>query len=489
MKISYQKTFLEGKTLLIPLFQTDKKPNKIGIARIDDHLQKRFIDKDFIGKSQETLTSFLDDKGKTIAIIFIGLGKKESLHDDKTREIGGQLSKRLRELQKTQVTIMIDHLPAHISMTFIEGIALGNYRLDKFKTEKKNNTPLIEELTIIQQRQNTAWTKELAEKLLVVQHIHEVRDLVNYPADDIYPESLAKKAEALSKTHSLKVEILREKDIQAKGLNLLWAVGRGSQHKPRLITLIYRGGPKSMKPVLLVGKGITFDSGGYNLKPTKYIEEMYMDMAGGATIMGIIAVCSELKLRVNVVAIIAAAENLISSSAYKPSDIIKAYNGKTIEITNTDAEGRLVLADALSFGIEKYQPQNVIDIATLTGACLFALGDRYAGIFSNDAKLLHAVKKASQTTSELVWELPIHPDYEKRLKSDKADMISCDVKTNLAGASTAAAFLKKFVGKTPWLHLDVAGVAFGNMPKAYDHGGASGFGVRLLIEYLRNLKK
>jgi len=179
----------------------------------------------------------------------------------------------------------------------------------------------------------------------------------------------------------------------------------------------------------------------------------------------------------------------VSSNAYKPSDIITAYNGKTVEITNTDAEGRLVLADALSFGIEKYQPQAAIDLATLTGACLMALGDRYAGIFSNDKKLLQSVKKVSQTTSELVWELPIHPDYEKRLKSEKADMISCDVKTGLAGASTAAAFLKRFVGKTPWLHLDIAGVAFGNMPKAYDHGGASGYGVRLLVEYLRNVRK
>jgi len=489
MNISYQETLLQDKTILIPFFQTEKKPPKLGILSIDEHISKRFTEKDFLGKSQEVLMNFLDHEKQGIAVILIGLGKREILHDDNTREIGGQLSKRLRGLKKTEVTIMADHLPAHVSVTFIEGMALANYRLDKFKTEKENDLPLLQELTIIQKNPNKQWEKELAEKLLVVKHIHQVRDLVNYPADDIYPESLAEKATTLSKQYGLKLEVLREKEIQAKKLNLLWAVGRGSQHKPRLITLTYNGGPKSMRPILLVGKGITFDSGGYNLKPTKYIEEMYMDMAGGATIMGAIAACSELKLQVNVVAIIAAAENLVSSTAYKPSDIIKAHNGKTVEITNTDAEGRLVLADALSYGIEKYQPQNVIDLATLTGACLYALGDRYAGVFSNNNKLLQAVKKASQTTSELVWELPIHPDYEKRLKSEKADMISCDVKTGLAGASTAAAFLKKFVNKTPWLHLDIAGVAFGNMPKAYDHGGASGFGVRLLVEYLRNIRK
>ncbi|OGC82418.1 MAG: hypothetical protein A2V81_00695 [Candidatus Abawacabacteria bacterium RBG_16_42_10] len=489
MNISYQKILLQDKVIIIPLFQTDKRPSTTGIPSIDSYVKKRLANEDFLGKPQDLLMSFLDDEKQSMTMILIGLGKRESLHDDGVREIGGQLSKRLRALKKTAVTTIVDHLPPHVSSTFIEGMALANYRLDKFKTAKENDLPLVQELTIIQKKSHKQWEKELAEKLLIVKHIHEVRDLVNYPADDIYPESLAEKAAALSKQYGLKLEILREKEIQAKKLNLLWAVGRGSQHKPRLITLTYNGGPKSMKPILLVGKGITFDSGGYNLKPTKYIEEMYMDMAGGATIMGTIAACSELKLRVNVVAIIAAAENLVSSNAYKPSDIITAYNGKTVEITNTDAEGRLVLADALSFGIEKYQPQAAIDLATLTGACLMALGDRYAGIFSNDKKLLQSVKKVSQTTSELVWELPIHPDYEKRLKSEKADMISCDVKTGLAGASTAAAFLKRFVGKTPWLHLDIAGVAFGNMPKAYDHGGASGYGVRLLVEYLRNVRK
>ncbi len=489
MKLLYQKSLTSDKTIIVPFFQIEKKAPRLGFANIDENINKRFSNEDFLGKAQEILISFLDSEKQNSTLIFIGLGKRESAHDDSIREIGGQVSKRLRGLKKTEVSLLLDHLPAHVSITLIEGMALANYRVDKFKTKKENGNPLVQGLTIIQKKQNQAWQKELEEKLLVVKHIHEVRDLVNYPADDIYPESLAEKATILSKQYGLKLEVLREKEIQAKKLNLLWAVGRGSQHKPRLITLTYSGGPKSMKPVLLVGKGITFDSGGYNLKPTKYIEEMYMDMAGGATVMGTIAACSELKLQVNVVAIVAAAENLVSSSAFKPSDIIKAYNGKTVEITNTDAEGRLVLADALSYGIDKYQPQAVVDLATLTGACLYALGDRYAGVFSNDNKLLQSMKKASQTTSELIWELPIHPDYEKRLKSEKADMISCDVKTNLAGASTAAAFLKKFVGKTPWLHLDVAGVAFGNMPKAYDHGGASGYGVRLLVEYLRNIRK
>lgn len=489
MKITYQKLLTSDKTVLIPFFQMEKKAPRVGFPTIDEYISKRVLNEDFLGKAQEVCLVFLDTEKPQRTVILVGLGKKESTHDDMIREIGGQMSKRLRAMKKTEVNLLLDHLPAHVSMTFVEGMGLGNYRVDKFKTEKENDLPLLKELNIIQKKPNTKWEKELAEKLIVVKHIHEVRDLVNYPADDIYPESLAEKATSLGKQYGIKVEVLREKEIQAKKLNLLWAVGRGSQHKPRLIMLTYNGGPKTMKPVLLVGKGITFDSGGYNLKPTKYIEEMYMDMAGGATVMGTIAACSELKLRVNVVAIVAAAENLVSSSAFKPSDIIKAYNGKTVEITNTDAEGRLVLADALSFGIEKFKPQTAIDLATLTGACLYALGDRYAGIFSNNNKLLSSVKKASETTSELVWELPIHADYEKRLKSEKADMISCDVKTNLAGASTAAAFLKRFAGETPWLHLDIAGVAFGNMPKAYDHGGASGFGVRLLVEYIRNLKR
>lgn len=476
----------KSQTLIVPFFQGNKKWHKTNNKAADTYIETRLRAKDFEGKANEILVSFLDST-PGLTLIMVGLGKETDCTIENIREIGGHICKRLRSIKRTDAHL-ISSFNDELFFSLVEGIALANYRPDTFKTDKEPASPLLKTLSVAHTSKSNNWQKQLTNRLLVVNNVHQVRDLVNAPADNIFPESFAKKAAELSKTHKLKITVLREKEIAKQKLNLLWAVGKGSAHKPRLIILEYHGAAKSVKPVLLVGKGITYDSGGYNLKPTNYIEDMYMDMAGGATVMGTIAACSELKLPINVVAIVAAAENLVSSTAYKPSDIITAYNGKTVEITNTDAEGRLVLADAISYGIKNFKPQTIIDLATLTGACVVALGDRYSGVFSNSEKLLKQIKQASQNTAELIWELPIHSDYERRLKSEKADMINCDIKTRHAGASTAAAFLKKFAGDTPWLHLDIAGTAFGNIPRAHDYAGSSGFGVRLLIDYLTNLK-
>lgn len=494
MKISYLKALAENKklaeTLIIPCY-SEKKPQKnfvlakTGLASLDKYINTLFTHKEFTGKAQELLYCFVDGNiARTV--LLVGLGEAKTLTAEDIRETGALITKKLRQIKKTAITITNSLLSQEHLLTLVEGISLANYQTDSFKTSK-SRPPLLASLNFVTSSQDKNLANKVNRILTISRHIHQVRDLINFPADNIYPESLAQHAKDLSKKYKLTCTILNDRDIVKQKLGLLWAVGKGSAHKPRLIVMQYRGGKRSDAPVLLVGKGITFDSGGYNIKPTNYIEEMYMDMAGGAAVMGTITACSELKLPINVVAIVAAAENLVSSDAYKPSDIITAYNGKTVEITNTDAEGRLVLADAISYGIEHYKPQAVIDLATLTGACMVAVGDRYSGVFSNNTDLLNQIKKASVATDELVWELPIHPDYEKRLKSEKADMINCDVKTRLAGASTAAAFLKKFAGKTPWLHLDIAGTAFGNSPKAYDGHGGTGFGVRLLIEYLSHI--
>ncbi len=483
MNISFSS---KSNTIVIPLFHGEKQWHKTGSKNVDAFIEARLKAKDFEGKAHEILVTFIDS-AQPITLLLVGLGKKSECQTETIRETGGHICKRLRSIKRIDAQINSD-LEDSLFFSLVEGIALANYRPDSYKTDKEPAAPLLRSLSVHHQSTSKNWKNQLEQKLLVIKHVHQVRDLVNAPADTIYPESLAEKAKAISKQYKLKCSVLRDKEINQQNLNLLWAVGKGSMHKPRLIILEYQGSKKKSKPILLVGKGITYDSGGYNLKPTNYIEEMYMDMAGGATVIGTLAACSELQLPINVVAIVAAAENLVSSSAYKPSDIITAYNGKTVEITNTDAEGRLVLADAMSYGIRNFKPKAIIDLATLTGACVVALGDRYSGVFSNNTPLLNEIKRAADNTSELIWELPIHPDYEKRLKSDKADMINCDVKTRQAGASTAAAFLKKFAGDTPWLHLDIAGTAFGNMPRAHDFGGGSGFGVRLLIEYLTNQK-
>lgn len=494
MKISCTTAFTPNKkaneTLVIPCY-LEKKPAKnyqlaqTGIVSIDKYIDTLLSHKEFTGKSQEMLYCFIDGATPQ-SILLIGVGESKSLTAEDLREAGAMITKKLRQLKKPALVIS-NHLFSNDHLVnLVEGISLTNYQTDIFKTNK-SRPPLLASIVIVTTSKNKDLLPLLSRVLTLSKHIHQVRDLINLPADNIYPESLAQHAKEMSKNYKLTYQVLGDKEIVKLKLNLLWAVGKGSAHKPRLIIMRYNGGGKTQAPVLLVGKGITFDSGGYNIKPTNYIEDMHMDMAGGATVMGTITACSALKLPVNVIAIVAAAENLVSSNAYKPSDVITAYNGKTVEITNTDAEGRLVLADAISYGIEKFKPQAVIDLATLTGACMVALGDRYSGIFGNNDALVTQIKKAAKATDELVWELPIHPDYEKRLKSEKADMINCDVKTRLAGASTAAAFLKKFAGKTPWIHLDIAGTAFGNSPKAYDGHGGTGFGVRMLIEYLSNL--
>lgn len=494
MKITYFSALAENKkateTLVIPCY-LEKTPTKnhtlakTGLTSLDKYIQALFLHKEFTGKAQEMLYCFVDGPPPR-TILLVGLGETKNVRTEDIREIGALITKKLRQIKKQAITISNSLLSQEHLLTLVEGISLANYQTDSFKTSKSRSA-LLTSLSFVTNSKDKSLVSKVTRILTLAKHVHQVRDIINSPADNIYPESLAQHAKQMSKQHKLSCTILSDRDIVKQKLGLLWAVGKGSEHKPRLIVMQYRGGKRNEAPILLVGKGITFDSGGYNIKPTNYIEEMYMDMAGGAAVMGTITACSELKLPINVVAIVAAAENLVSSNAYKPSDIITAYNGKTVEITNTDAEGRLVLADAISYGIEHYKPQAVIDLATLTGACMVAVGDRYSGVFSNNEDLLNKIKKAATATDELVWELPIHPDYEKRLKSEKADMVNCDVKTRLAGASTAAAFLKKFAGKTPWLHLDIAGTAFGNSPRAYDGHGGTGFGVRLLIEYLSHI--
>jgi leucyl aminopeptidase len=481
MKIGISKALSSQTTdIIIPRFETELLAST-GNKTIDQFIKNRSQAKHFLGKTHEIMQGFLDDGKKTYNIIMLGLGEKKDWTAEIGRECGGLATKKLQALKITTVTLVTNHLAPEELLPVVEGLAIANYKIGIFKTDKKPS-PLLTAMTVVT---SALLQKKLDEIAIVAEHIHRTRDLINSPADTVYPQVLAETAAQLARQYKLKIETLTEKEIVKKGLNLLWAVGKGSVHKPRLITLHYRGGKSGEAPILLVGKGITFDSGGYNLKPTNYIEEMYMDMAGAATVLGTITAASALKLAVNITIILAAAENLVSSNAFKPSDIITAFNGKTVEITNTDAEGRLVLADAISYGIKQYKPRAILDLATLTGACMVALGDRYSGVFSNSETLLSDLKAASVASAELIWELPMHPDYDKRLKSEKADMINCDVKTRLAGASTAAAFIKRFVEDIPWAHLDIAGTAFGSAPRPYDHNGASAYGIRLLLSYLQ----
>jgi len=310
-----------------------------------------------------------------------------------------------------------------------------------------------------------------------------VRDMISAPSNEMTPSIMAQKAQEVAKRKNVTCTVLDRKKMQELGMNALLAVASGSQEEPKFIILEYSGGRKKDAPVVLVGKGLTFDSGGISLKPSDKMEEMKTDMSGGAAVMGAIMAAADMQIPLNVVALIPASDNMPSGSAFKPGDILKSYSGKTIEILSTDAEGRLLLADALAYA-SKFKPEAVIDLATLTGACVIALGDDVIGMLGTGEKLKKEINRAAQDTGELVWELPLWEQYHELIKSDIADYKNAG--NRAAGTITAAAFLSKFVGDYPWAHLDIAGPAWADKDKPYIPKGASGIGVRLLVEFLRN---
>ena len=298
------------------------------------------------------------------------------------------------------------------------------------------------------------------------------------------PAYLADAARLLASRHALTCRVIEQEELEQLGMNALVAVGKGSAVAPRLIVLEYRGAGGSGRPLALVGKGITFDSGGISIKPGAGMEEMKTDMSGAAAVLGTLDAAAALKLPVNLVGVIPTAENMPDGKAYKPGDVLTSLSGQTIEITNTDAEGRLILCDALHFARTKFKPAAMIDLATLTGACVVALGHEASGMMGTDRRLLDGLKRAGERCGERVWELPLWDEYGEAMKSDIADLKNAGSRDG--GSITAGWFLKQFVGSTRWAHLDIAGTAWSDKGRPCAPKGASGVGVRLLIEYLRN---
>jgi leucyl aminopeptidase len=309
------------------------------------------------------------------------------------------------------------------------------------------------------------------------------RDLVSHPGNVVTTGYLAEIARGLARRHNLVCRVLEIDELEQLGMNALVAVGKGAAEPPRLIVLEYRGAVEKERPIVLIGKGITFDSGGISIKPGAGMEEMKTDMAGGAAVIGVMEVVATMKLPVNLVVIIPTAENMPDGKAYKPGDVVTSMSGLTIEITNTDAEGRLILCDALHYA-QKYNPVAMIDLATLTGACVVALGHEASGVMGNNQRLLNALKKSGERSSERIWELPVWDCYGESMKSDIADLRNAGSRDG--GSITAGWFLKQFVGKIPWAHLDIAGTAWCDKAKPCAPKGATGVGVRLLVEYLQN---
>ena len=357
---------------------------------------------------------------------------------------------------------------------FLHGLRLKSYIFDKYKSKKEKTNLIINILG-----KNIPSLKHQIKFQAVENGTFFARDLVSEPGNILHPDEYAKRLNSLKKI-GLKVNVYDEKKLKKLGMNTLLGVGQGSIRGSYLVTMEWKGKKDNSKPVAFVGKGVCFDTGGISLKPAKFMEDMTYDMAGSATVVGLMKSLALRKARVNAIGVVGLVENMPGGNAQRPGDIVKSYSGKTVEILNTDAEGRLVLADALTYTEEKYKPKFIVDLATLTGAIIVSLGSEYAGLFSNDDKLSNQLIDVGEKTEEKVWRMPLNKNYDKLIDSKNADMQNINY-VGGAGSTTAAQFLQRFIlNKTPWAHLDIAGMAFSKYGGALNSGGATGYGVRLL---------
>ena len=358
---------------------------------------------------------------------------------------------------------------------FLHGLKLKSYEFKKYKTKKEKRVISINVLGL----KNKPSIKTQLKFKALEDGTFFARDLVSEPGNILHPDEYVKRLSSLRKD-GLKVNVYDKKKLKKFGMNALLGVGMGSVRGSYLVTIEWKGAKNNSKPLAFVGKGVTFDTGGYSLKPARFMEDMTYDMAGSAAVVGLMKSLALRKAKINAVGVVGLVENMVSGVAQRPGDIVKSYSGKTIEVLNTDAEGRLVLADALSYTEKKFKPKFIIDLATLTGAIIVCLGSEYAGLFSNNDNLSKQIINAGEKVEEKLWRMPLHKNYDKLMNSKNADMQNINY-VGGAGSTTAAQFLQRFIlNKTPWAHLDIAGMAFSKYGGALNSSGATGFGVRLL---------
>jgi len=490
MKIKIENS-TKKKTQILCGFVLENSNKVLGINKFDTKISAAINQslKDMEGKLGKINIIPVPGKNPAQRILLAGLGKKENLTNDTIRLVSGKIAQKARELKLKEFSVITP--PSFVAdqvssvSQIIEGSKIALYKFDKFKTKKVNNSP---NLTIIVSKSNKI-SHAIKTAEIIADGVIFTKSIANLPPNECTPTTLANFAKIISKKNKMKCSIISESELKKKGFGGISAVGQGSKNESKLIILEHNHGPKNEKPIVLVGKAVTFDTGGISLKPGDKMDEMKFDKCGGCTVIGIMKAVSELKLPINIVGIVPSVENMPSGESFRPGDIIKLYNGKTAEILNTDAEGRLILADALSYGEKHYSPKVIIDFATLTGACIVALGNNVAGIVSNNEKLTKKINESSKRTTEEVWELPLTQDFMDMIKSDVADMKNVGI-GRAAGTITAAAFLRNAIEDTPWAHIDIAGVAWtqaATKEKSYNPKGATGFGVRLILDYLQNL--
>ena len=408
-------------------------------------------------------------------IILVAL--KEKLTNSDAEKLGAKFYDLFKDVKPYNYNINTDSLSnkhKNFVGSFLHGLKLKSYRFDKYKTKKNTNN-----ISVILSGKHKPTSKDQIKFKAIENGTFYTRDLVSEPGNILHPDEYAKRLNSLKKD-GLKVNVYDEKKLRKLGMNTLLGVGQGSIRGSYLVTLEWKGLKNNSKPLAFVGKGVCFDTGGISLKPAKFMEDMTYDMAGSAVVVGLMKSLALRKAKINAVGVVGLVENMPGGNAQRPGDIVKSYSGKTVEILNTDAEGRLVLADALTYTERKFKPKFIIDLATLTGAIIVSLGSEYAGLFSNDDKLSKQLINAGEKVEEKVWRMPLNKNFDKLIDSKNADMQNINY-IGGAGSTTAAQFLQRFILKnTPWAHLDIAGMAFSKYGGALNTSGATGYGVRLL---------
>jgi leucyl aminopeptidase len=444
---------------------------------------------DLRGKDGETVLLYPAGGGAAAErVLLVGVGKPEALTLEKLRRAGGTAARHGAKVRAASVTVALppsSFATRDAARAVTEGVVMGSYAFSELKS-RADDAPAPVELAgvgiaIGADDDEGAAAEGARVGSIVASAANFARNLGNLPGNVVTPTRLAEVAGEVAKRFGMKLTVLGPKEMEAEGMGSLLAVARGSEEEPRLIVLEHRGGAEGDRPLVLVGKGLTFDAGGISIKPAQGMEDMKFDMCGGAAVLGAMHAIGELGVRANVVGIVPSSENLLGGRAMKPGDIFRAASGKTIEVVNTDAEGRMILADALHYA-KRFDPAAILDAATLTGACVVALGHHASGVMGNDEALLDEVRRAGERSGERCWPLPMLDEYREQIRSDYADIKNSGGRP--AGAITAGWFLREFVGDTPWAHLDVAGTAYGDGKIAYLSKGSTGAPTRLFVDWV-----
>lgn len=468
MKSAFASQLEKGDLWVLPFWEGPKAAADLGSLKIEGVLR------DFKGKNGETALYYEGAQ----RILLLGLGKQDKASVEALRKayaaaVRVASSKKIKE---AQLVFPKCKQKEEFLRGMAEGVFLANYSFSyKHDAVKDDPIVLLDKVTFVGV-EKSAFIDGIQ---MIADGVHFVRDLVNANADDKL-DAVLKAVKTLPA--KVKTTVFDKKKLEAERMGLILAVSRASTVDPALVQVAYKGDPKSKEHIVLVGKGITYDTGGLSIKPTDGMLSMKCDMAGAATVLGAVKVAAELGLKVNVTALMPLTENNIGSKSYKLGDVYRSYSGKTVEINNTDAEGRLVLADAIAYAVDQLSPSCIVDLATLTGACVVALGEDWSGLFSNDDELAEDLLESSESTDELIWRLPVHEDYKEAFKSEIADLVNSGGRE--AGAIKAAIFLQEFVKDVPWAHIDIAGPAYISKPKHYNPMKGTGHGLRLLVDFL-----